>query len=136
MCGGCRFHTYPYDAQLPVRINGEYETRTFKCDKDVWEIIDLLIDEAKEFNEQGKQFDIAKSVNAQLPFFCCKNVVQSRDMQKDIERYVYCQQFGISPYQGSYGEQPAKWVDRAFIIKSTLAKKEKDQIDGARKDNN
>ena len=57
-------------------------------------------------------------------------------MQKNIERYVYCEQFGISPYPGSYGEQPAKWVDRAFTIKSTLAKKEKDQIDGARKDNN
>ena len=57
-------------------------------------------------------------------------------MQKDIERYIYCQQFGISPYQGSYGEQPAKWVERAFIIKNVLAKKEKDQIDGARKDNN
>ena len=57
-------------------------------------------------------------------------------MQKDIERYIYCEQFGISPYQGSYGEQPAKWVDRAFTIKSVLAKKEKDQIDGARKDNN
>ena len=39
-------------------------------------------------------------------------------------------QFGISPYPGSYGDQPAKWVDRAFIIKNTLAKKEKDQIDG------
>jgi len=57
-------------------------------------------------------------------------------MQKDIERYIYSEQFGISPYPGSYGEQPAKWVDRAFIIKGALAKKQKDQIDGARKDNN
>ena len=46
-------------------------------------------------------------------------------MQKNIERYVYCEQFGISPYPGSYGQQPAKWVDRAFIIKNTLAKKKK-----------
>ena len=56
-------------------------------------------------------------------------------MQKNIERYVYCEQFGISPYPGSYGEQPAKWVDRAFIIKNTLAKKQKDQIDATRNDN-
>jgi hypothetical protein len=71
-----------------------------------------------------------------LPFFCCKNVVQSREIQKDIERYVYCEQFNIPPYSGSYGDQPAKWVDRAFIIKNALAKKQKDQIDGTRKDNN
>ena len=57
-------------------------------------------------------------------------------MQKDIERYIYSEQFGISPYPGSYGEQPAKWVDRAFIIKNALAKKQKDQIDATRKDNN
>ena len=57
-------------------------------------------------------------------------------MQKDIERYIYSEQFGISPYPGSYGEHPAKWVDRAFIIKGALAKKQKDQIDGTRKNNN
>ena len=56
-------------------------------------------------------------------------------MQKDIERYIYSEQFGISPYPGSYGEQPAKWVDRAFIIKSALAKKQKDQIDARNTDN-
>ena len=121
---------------MPIRIDGKLEVRTFKNDDDVWEIIDLLIAEAKEFNEQGKEFDIAKSINAQLPFFCCKNIVQSREHQKDIERFIYSEQFGIPPYPGSYGEQPAKWVDRAFIIKGALAKKQKDQIDGARKDNN
>ena len=71
-----------------------------------------------------------------MPFFCCKNVIHDREMQKDIERYIYSEQFSISPYPGSYGEQPAKWVDRAFIIKNTLAKKQKDDIDGARKNNN
>ena len=131
-CGGCQYHTYPYDAQIPVLVNGVREIRTFKCDEDVWQIIDLLILEVQKSNEKGKEFDIAKSVNAQLPFFCCRNIVQSREYQKDIERYIYCEQFGIPPYQGSYGEQPAKWVDKAFIIKNTLAKKQKDVIDGER----
>ena len=121
---------------MPIRIDGKYDTRTFESEQDVWEIIDLLIEEAKEFNEKGKSFDVAKSINAQLPFFCCKNIVHSREHQKDIERYIYCEQFGISPYQGSYGDQPAKWVDKAFIIKNALAKKQKDTIDGTRKDNN
>ena len=117
-------------------VNGVREIRTFKCDEDVWQVIDLLILEVKQSNEKGKEFDIAKSVNAQLPFFCCRNIVQSRKHQKDIERYIYCEQFGISPYQGSYGEQPAKWVDKAFIIKNALAKKQRDEIDGRRKNNN
>ena len=90
----------------------------------------------QNFNEKGKEFDIAKSINAQLPFFCCKNIVHDKSIQKDIERYIYSEQFGIPPYPGSYGEQPAKWVDRAFIIKNALAKKQKDQIDATRKDNN
>ena len=117
-------------------VNGVREIRTFKCDEDVWQVIDLLILEVQESNEKCKEFDIAKSVNAQLPFFCCRNIVQSRKHQKDIERYIYCEQFGISPYQGSYGEQPAKWVDKAFIIKNALAKKQRDEIDGRRKNNN
>ena len=122
---------------MPVKIDGKYGIRKFESEEDVWEIIDLLIEEAKEFNEKGKSFDVAKSVNAQLPFFCCKNVIHDREIQKDIERYVYSEQFGIPPYPGSYGEQPAKWVDRAFIIKNALAKKQKDQIeDGTRKNNN
>ena len=57
-------------------------------------------------------------------------------MQRDIERYIYCEQFNVPPYPGAYGDQPAKWVRRAFVIKGALAKKQKDQIDATRKDNN
>lgn len=60
----------------------------------------------------------------------------SKEYQKDIERYIYCEQFNIPPYAGDYNNQPAKWIDRAFIIKHTLAKQQKDQIDGTRKHNN
>ena len=121
---------------MPIRINDKYEARIFKCDDDVWQIIDLLIQETKEYNEKGKEFDIAKSVNAQLPFFCCKNILRSRSIQKDIERYIYSEQFSVPPYKGSYGEQPAKWVDRAFIIKKVLANKEKEQIDARTRNSN
>ena len=84
MCGGCRFHTYPYEAQLPVRIDRKYETRTFNCDEDVWKVIDLLIEETKEYNEKGKEFDIAKSVNAQLPFFLLQ---EHCSLQRTPKRY-------------------------------------------------
>tara|TARA_Y100000310_G_scaffold238135_1_gene241486 strand:- start:256 stop:471 length:216 start_codon:yes stop_codon:yes gene_type:complete len=71
-----------------------------------------------------------------LPFFCCRNVTHDKEIQRDIARYAYCEQFNVPPYPGSYGEQPAKWVRRAFIIKNTLAKKQKDQLDATRKNNN
>ena len=95
-----------------------------------------MIQETKEHNEKGKGFDVAKSVISQLPFFCCKNIVRSKEYQRDIERYIYSEQFGIPPYPGSYGDQPAKWVDRAFIIKNVFAKKERDQINASRKNTN
>jgi len=120
-----------------VRVDGKYETRTFECSEDVWDVIDLIIEETREFNEEkGKEFDIAKSVNAQLPFFACRSLFLNREDQKDIERYIYCKEFGIQPFEGSYGQQPAIWVDKAFIIKGALAKKEKDLINESRNNNN
>ena len=107
----------------------------FKSDKDIWKVVDLIIQETKEFNEtRGKEFDIEESVQAQLPFFCCKNKVFDRKMQKDIQRYIYCEKFGISPYSGDYGKQPCLWVDKVFAIKKAFAKLESNQINKAKKD--
>ena len=69
------YHTYPYKTQIPVLIEGKYETRTFTSKDDVWEVIDLIIAETKEENEKGSSFNIASSVMAQLPFFACSNVI-------------------------------------------------------------
>lgn len=115
-------------AQLPIQIDGKYENKEFKSKEDVWEIVGLLIEETKYHNEQGKSFDIASSVKAQLPFFCCPNIIVSRELQKDIERYIYCEKFGLQPYPGSYGQQPNRWVQKSFIIRKTLAKFQKDQV--------
>ena len=104
---------------------------TFSCKEDVWNIIDLLIKEVHETNEKGKEFDTAKSINAQLPFFACRNHLFDKEIQKDIQRYIYCKELGISPYKGSYGEQPARWVDMFFLIKNALAKREASQIEKA-----
>ena len=67
---------------------------------------------------------MAKSINAQLPFFACKNVIFDEDIQKDIQRYVYCKDNNVPPYAGSYDDQPALWIDRYFIIRNAFAKKE------------
>ena len=79
-------------------------------------------------NERGENFDIASSVSKQLPFFSCINVLYNRDAQKYIEKYLYCKEFGVSPYSGSYNTHPKKWIDRAFLIKKSINKKESDMI--------
>ena len=101
------------------------------------DVVDLIIAETKEVNEEGgKEFDIAQSVVSQMPFFACINVFMDNKIQKDIQRYIYCEKFGIPPYKGSYGEQPFRWVTRAFAIKAALAKKEKKEIENVRKNTN
>ena len=95
-------------------------------------MIDLLIEETKHANLQGKDFDIARSVYAQLPFFACNNIIYSKECQQDIQRYIYCKEFGVSPYEGNFQKHPSKWVEKCFIIKNALAKKENAQIEKAK----
>tara|TARA_Y100000004_G_scaffold112757_1_gene126614 strand:+ start:12381 stop:12572 length:192 start_codon:yes stop_codon:yes gene_type:complete len=59
-----------------------------------------------------------------------------KSIHKDVERYIYCEKFGLPPYKGSYGDQPYRWVNRAFAIKIALAKREKREIDVARSKKN
>ena len=70
--------------------------------------------------EKGKSFDVAKSTMAQLPFFSCKNMVLDEKSQKDIAKYIYCNDFNVQPYKGSYGEQPKIWIEKSFIIKKLM----------------
>ena len=96
----------------------------------------MLINETNETNEQGKEFDIASSISAQLPFFSCNNVFINKDCQNDISQYVYCKDFGISPYSGTYGEQPKIWIDKYFILKNAMNKVEERMHRKAKKEQN
>ena len=124
MCSGCMYHKYPYEAQIPILIDGKYETRTFTSDSDVWDVIELLVSETKEEMEKGRSLNVAGSVMVQLPFFSCKNIIYNEESQKDISRFMYSRQFNISPYKGSYGEQPKKWIEKSFLL-SNLIEREK-----------
>ena len=129
-CGGCQYCEFPYEAQLPVKVNGNYEIREFKSKEDIWSVIDLIIEETIELNKvQGNEFDITSNVKAQIPFFTCFNHIRDKKYTKLINRYVYSIETGTPAYKGSYGEQPAKWIEYFFIIKHALAKKEKDMYD-------
>lgn len=104
------------------------ETRTFNGVDEVWDVIDLLIEEVLEVNESGNKFDVSKSVNAQIPFFTCPNHLIEKEIQRDIQRYVYCTETSTPAYSGDFGKQPAIWVDRYFAIKQAFAKREQSQI--------
>jgi len=114
------YHEYPYEAQIPILIDGKYEVRTFTSNEDVWDVIRLLIDETKENIKEGSNLHIAESVMAQLPFFACSNMIMDINAQKDIARFMYSKQYKISPYKGSYGEQPKKWVGKSFLLNSLI----------------
>jgi len=114
------YHEYPYKAQIPILIDRKYEVRTFTSDEEVWDVIRLLIDETKENIKEGSNLHIAESVMAQLPFFTCSNMLMDVNAQKDIARFMYARQFNISPYKGSYGEQPKKWIDKTFLLTHLL----------------
>ena len=113
-------------------MDGKRDFLNFTCKEDVLKIVDLLVEEVVEANEKGERFDISQSINAQIPFFACRNVFIDKSINKDIERYVYCKELNVSPYKGSYGEQPALWVDRFFIIKNAMAKNERNAIEQQR----
>ena len=133
-CEGCDFHDFPYKAQIPVLIDGKRERRIFRCEEDVQDVIKLLIEETKDFNSKGKSFDVGLSVSKQLSFFSCMNILYDKDAQKYVEKYVYCKDFNIAPYDGDFGNQPKKWVDRAFIIKKALAKREESMINNRKRE--
>ena len=132
-CGGCSYESYPYKAQLPVMIDGKRETWEFKSDDDVFKVIDLIIEETKEFNEtSGKSFDVSESVVSQMPFFACRNRLFDKVIQKDVQRYLYCEKFNVPPYEGGYNKQPCLWVEKAFLIRKYLAKLESREIKKAK----
>ena len=57
-----------------------------------------------------------------MPFFTCINVLFEKEAHIDIEKYLYCKEFGVAPYPGSFNDQPKRWVDRMFIIKKAFNK--------------
>ena len=129
-CGGCLYCDFPYEAQLPVKTDKGYETRLFESIDDIWDVIDLIIRETRELNKiEGNEFDLNSNIIAQIPFFACSNNLIDSNHSRMINQYVYCTDLGTPAYPGSFGEQPARWIQFFFIIKNALAKKQKKMYD-------
>ena len=63
------------------------------------------------------------AIHEQIPFFCCPNAILNEKHQRNIEKYVYCNETGTPPFKGAYGDTLKKWIDIFFIIKNNLAKR-------------
>ena len=42
-------------------------------------------------------------------------------MQKDISKYVFCDDTKTSPYPGDYSNIPSIWFEKHFIIKQAIS---------------
>ena len=135
LCEGCQYHSFPYEAPSILasdKVNGRRKMLLFDNKNKVMEIVLKLKNELEQSNKnEGKDFDIDSSISEYLPFFTCKNMFIDRYFQQDISMYVYCKDFNISPYQGSYGDQPSIWLQKYNIIKISMDKREKRLIQKA-----
>ena len=57
----------------------------------------------------------------QIPFFACNNIILHPQYQKDIVKYIYCNDNSIQPYPGDYGKTPQIWKEKHFLIKHSLS---------------
>tara|TARA_R100001230_G_scaffold21051_1_gene11281 strand:- start:193 stop:534 length:342 start_codon:yes stop_codon:yes gene_type:complete len=105
----------------------------FKNKEDVWSIIDKLLEEVRNHNLNGHNFDEASSIVSQLNFFCCPNCIIRKQDKRDIQRFIYCQEANIPAYPGDYTQHPARWVDRFFIINHAMKKKIQIKVDKEKK---
>ena len=119
--GNDRFQ-FPYTVNGIIKdSDGKYQEEIFNNKEDVWNYALELKAESKELRKgKGNADDLAMDVYMQLPFFCRSVVLLDKNIQRDINRYVYAKELGIAPYPGSYGEQPAIWIEKQFLIKNML----------------
>ena len=123
-CEGCRFHKFPYKIQSPVKSKGIYPLVTFNNKDDIWEVTMQLINEYSSL----KFHDMCYSISRQIYYFSCPNIFKTNNFIEDINRYYYCKDMGVPPYEGSYNKQPAKWVEKYYIIKGAFSKLEEVHI--------
>ncbi len=120
VCNGCDFHKFPYKTQSIIRNkNGNFDSITFESMEDIWEYIMELKNEASELSNSNNI--LLKDVFYQIPFFSCNNIYIDDGFQKDISKYLYCQDTKTPPYPGSYGSTPAIWKEKHFAIKQAMS---------------
>ena len=88
---------------------------------DVWYVIKLLKEEVEEHNATSeRKFEIHEAIKSHLPFFACTNNFISKEYQRDIQRFTHSKKMNVAPFEGSYGNQPKKWIDKCNVIEKML----------------
>ena len=131
-CEGCNYHEYHYEFQN-ILINSDNPIVTINNDDDFWDYIWKLKEESELVSKSGNSLDILNNIYEQLPFFGCKNKILDTYCQKDIGKYVYCNDTNTPPYSGSYQDTPSLWINKYYTIKSAMIlrdKKLKEELNG------
>lgn len=81
----------------------------------------MIKEEAEHLNRNNKDFNPVYDVFQQIPFFSCKNKFLDKKFQKDVTKYMYCNDTNTPPYSGSYGDVPYLWKEKHFLIKRSLS---------------
>tara|TARA_Y100000310_G_C20684819_1_gene818281 strand:- start:491 stop:970 length:480 start_codon:yes stop_codon:yes gene_type:complete len=123
-CGGCRYCEYPYTIQSIVSGHNR-ELIEFGNDKDIWKYIEELEKEIDNYKSRGSNVSKLKTINEQLPFFCCKNRILDVESQGEISKYLYCKETNTPVYSGDYGNTPSIWIQKYYIIKQAIIEREK-----------
>jgi hypothetical protein len=98
--------------------------------EDVWNLVFDLKKESENLKNTSLN-TVIKDVFYQLPFFSCLNNFIDSNHQKDISKYLYCEDTKTPPHSGAYGDVPKTWKEKHFIIKQALAilyQEKKDQF--------
>jgi hypothetical protein len=93
-------YTYPYTAQNP----------------DTGKII--TIRNRDDYYEIVEQFKINRFIYAEL-VGDIRELIDEK-AQQDLQRFIYSKNWGLSPYPGSFDDQPAAWVDKVQIIQRAI----------------
>ena len=67
--------------------------------QDVWDVVDLLIEEVKHFNNEGKSFDVSRSINAQLPFLLAKTYFTLKKIKQIFKDTYTAKTLILNPIQ-------------------------------------
>ena len=93
--------------------------------EDVWDYVIRLQREAEDLGQK----DTLKSVFSQIPFIACTNFFFSANSQKDISKYLYCDDTNTPPFTGGYGNTTKIWKEKHFLIKQALSILHQDKKD-------
>lgn len=115
-CEGCPRHEFPYKAQNP--FSGEKIEIRGKDD------IETLLLEGMEVNIP-RQYSLGQNLYFNLRTCICPLQLYDDWSQEQIKAFMYCKEFHISAFPGSYAEQPAWWLDASTIIRNEIAAIEK-----------